>query len=340
MNTRKRIFASMIRNSRSNFISFIVLFLIQFGLWIQAKSQSDTLIFQEETTAASPHRGHQLKKRKFLVAGVNLIGYGGSLVVLNRTWYKDFPKTSFHTFNDSREWLQMDKIGHSWAAYNAGMVSAAMWKWAGVSPKKAALIGGLSSTAYLTAVEFMDAYSEKWGWSWSDIVANIAGSGLYVGQELHWQEQRIQFKFSFHTKNYSDPVLEKRANDLFGNNWYERMLKDYNAQTYWLSLNLKSFLKDSKLPAWLNVAVGYGADAMYGGFENKWDDGDPGFPIDRTNISRKRQFYLAPDIDFTKIPTNKKWLRTVFTVLNAFKCPSPTLMLDSNGRLRAYAFYF
>jgi hypothetical protein len=79
---------------------------------------------------------------------------------------------------------------------------------------------------------------------------------------------------------------------------------------------------------------------MFGGFENKWTDGDPGFPVNRTDIPRKRQFYLAPDIDFTKIRTKKKWLKTVFTFLNAFKCPAPALMIDSKGKFRAYAIYF
>jgi hypothetical protein len=280
------------------------------------------------------------KKRQWLIGGINVVGYGGSLIVLNNAWYKGYARTGFHTFNDSKEWLQVDKIGHGWTAYNAGKASAAMWKWAGLSNKKAAWIGALSSTAFLTGIEFLDAHSAKWGWSWSDIGANFIGSGFFVGQEALWNEQRIQYKFSFHKKTYSEAVLETRADNLFGKSWYERMLKDYNAQTYWFSANLKSFLPKSNLPAWLNISFGYGADGMFGGFENKWTDGDPGFPINRTGIPRKRQFYLAPDIDFTKIKTNKKWLKTVFTFLNAFKCPAPALMIDSKGKFRAYAIYF
>src|SRR5690606_11389822 len=278
--------------------------------------------------------------RHLIVGGINLAGYGGSLIVLSNTWYSEYERTSFHTFNDGREWLQMDKIGHAWAAYNAGMVSSAMWRWAGMNRKKAAIVGGLSSTAFLTAVEFMDAHSAKWGWSWADIAANISGSGLYTAQELLWNEQRIQFKFSFHSKKYEEPMLRERAHSLFGDSWYEKMLKDYNAQTYWLSINLKSFFPQSNLPEWLNVAAGYGADGMYGGFRNVWDEGDPGFPIDRSDIPRKRQFYLAPDVDFTKIKTNSKLLRTVFTFLNAFKFPAPALILYDSGKFKVYAIYF
>ncbi|HEV8282703.1 MAG TPA: DUF2279 domain-containing protein [Chitinophagaceae bacterium] len=280
------------------------------------------------------------KNRIWITAGFNVVAYSSSLIILNSAWYKNYPHTSFHTFNDSKEWLQVDKVGHGWTAYNAGRISAAMWKWAGLSEKKSALIGGLSGTAYLTAIEFLDAHSSKWGWSWSDMAANIFGSGVFISQELLWKEQRIQYKFSFHHMNYGEPMLIARADDLFGKTWYERMLKDYNAQTYWLSINLKSFLKQASLPKWLNVSVGYGADGMFGGFENKWVDGDPGFPINRTDIPRKRQFYFSPDVDFTKINTNKKWLRTVFFCLNAFKCPAPALMMDSKGKFKAYALYF
>jgi hypothetical protein len=279
------------------------------------------------------------KTRQWLIGGINVLGYGGSLVLLNSTWYKNYAHTSFHTFDDSEEWQQVDKIGHAWTAYNTGRASTAMWQWAGLPHKKAVWIGGLSGAAYLTAIELLDAHSAKWGWSWSDIGANIFGSGLFMGQEFLWNEQRIQYKFSFHKKTYGDPVLEQRADDLFGKSWYERMLKDYNAQTYWFSANIRSFFPKSNWPAWLNIAVGYGADGMFGGFENKWTD-NLGNEVARYDIPRRRQFYLAPDIDFTKIKTGSKFLRTAFSFLNAFKCPTPALMLSAKGKLKAYALYF
>lgn len=280
------------------------------------------------------------KNRQWLIGSANVAGYGSSLIILSNTWYKKYPHSSFHTFNDDNEWLQVDKFGHGWTSYNTGRLSAGMWKWAGLSDKKATWIGGLSGAAYLTVIEFLDGHSAEWGWSWGDMTANIFGSGLFISQQLGWHEQRIQYKFSFRRKDYGEAQLEKRSDNLFGSSWYERMLKDYNAQTYWFSANLKSFFPKSNLPAWLNVAVGYGADGMFGGFENIWIDGDPGFPVNRTDIPRKRQFYLAPDIDFTKIKTNSKFLKTVFTALNAFKCPAPALMIDSKGKFKIYAIYF
>jgi len=279
------------------------------------------------------------KDRVWRIAGINVAGYGTSLIILNNTWYKNYPHTSFHTFNDSKEWLQTDKVGHAWTAYTTGRLSTSMWRWAGLPQKKAALIGGLSGAGYLTVIEFLDAHSSQWGWSWADIGANLFGSGLFIAQELSWQEQRIQFKFSFHHNDYGETQLNERADNLFGKSWYERMLKDYNAQTYWLSANLKSFFKQSNLPAWLNVSVGYGADGLLGGFENKWTN-ELGNNVTRYDIPRKRQFYLSPDIDFTKIKTKSKFLRTAFSFLNSFKSPTPALMIDSKGKMKAYVLYF
>ena len=290
-------------------------------------------------TASLPQNSVPNKKRVALVTGINVAAYGGSLFILHRAWYKDEARTSFQVFNDTKEWLQVDKLGHAWTAYNAGRASTMLWEWAGLPHQTAVWIGGLSGFVYLTGIEFLDAHSAKWGWSWGDIGANIVGSGLFIGQEFLWKEQRIQYKFSFHKKKYGEPMLEERADELYGAGLYERMLKDYNAQTYWFSFNLKSFMPESNLPAWLNVAVGYGADGMFGGFENKWND-ESGTPITRYDIPRKRQFYMAPDIDFTKIKTKSKFLRTGFALLNAFKCPAPALMIDSKGKFKAYALYF
>ena len=336
---------SALEQSPAPVVSLTASYRKKFSIYLISLCYFNNLFCQD--TSLLPHDSYtsndvikNQSNRKILVAAVNIVGYGSSLIILNNTWYKNYRHTSFHTFNDSKEWLQVDKVGHGWTAYNAGRISAAMWQWVGLSKKRSALIGGLSGAGYLTVIEFLDAHSSKWGWSWSDMGANIFGSGLFISQELLWKEQRIQYKFSFHHKDYGESILNKRADDLFGKSWYETMLKDYNAQTYWLSVSLISFFHNSNLPEWLNISAGYGADGMFGGFENKWVDGDPGFPIDRTDISRKRQFYLSPDIDFTKIKTNKKWLRTIFFCLNAFKCPAPALMIDSKGKFNAYALYF
>lgn len=266
--------------------------------------------------------------------------YTGSLIVLNQAWYKDYPKTGIHSFNDSKEWLQVDKIGHAWSAYNLARLSSSTWEWAGADRKKAAIVGTLSGFSFMTVIEYLDSRSAEWGWSWSDMVANTIGSGLYLGQELLWKEQRIQYKFSFHRVDHKQSDLIQRADDLFGKSLAERMLKDYNGQTYWLSFNLKSFLPDAKIPKWLNVSLGYGAEGLYGGFENRAYDKNGNLIFDRRDIPRTRGFYLSPDIDLTKIKTNKKWVRTALFMLNAIKIPAPAMRINNRGQVKFYAIHF
>ena len=273
------------------------------------------------------------KNRQRLVTYTSIGLYGATLAALNSAWYASYPRSGFHFFNDNAEWQQMDKVGHSWSSYGISRLTYGTWRWAGASEQKAVLLAAISGPGFLTVIETLDGFSSQWGWSWGDMGANVFGGGLFAAQQLGWHEQRISFKFSFHRKSYSDPLLERRADNLYGNSLAERGLKDYNGQSYWLSANLQAFLPKTNIPKWLNIAVGYGAEGMFGGTQNI----GPNF--DRRDIQRYRQFYLAPDVDFTRIKTKSKLLNTVFYFLNGIKFPSPALEL-SRGKLRLRGLVF
>lgn len=278
-------------------------------------------------------------KRVWLVAGAHAAFWAGSYIALNKAWYADYPKESFHFFNDNREWNQMDKAGHFWTTYQISRVSAGLWKWAGLNRSKSAWLGGMSALAYQSIIEIQDGLSSEWGFSPMDMVANVAGASLFIGQELGWKEQRITIKLSYWPYDYEGPQLRARRDQLFGNSTAERLLKEYNSQTLWLSANLHSFMPHSNLPKWLNIAVGYSSDGLLGGRENKWKDAE-GNEIDRTDIPRIRQFFISPDIDLTRINTRSKFLRTVLSLVNCLKIPAPALELNSKGKFKAHAIYY
>lgn len=273
----------------------------------------------------------------------------GSMIALNQTWYANYPRSSFHLFDDNGEWNQIDKVGHAWSAYWGAQFSSSLFRWSGVSRKRSAVYGAAMGIAYESVIEILDGYSKKWGFSLGDMAANTSGSLLFASQEYAWGEQRIEFKFSTHRYNYPSTQLRNRADNLFGASPFERILKDYNAQTYWLSANLWLFNKKSKFPKWLNVSVGYGTDGLYGGFDNlKRDDDNQivvdanGVPVfDRRDIVRTRQFYLAPDIDLSKIEIRGHRLK-IFKLLNGLKLkfPMPALELNNQGKFRFHALYF
>jgi uncharacterized protein YfiM (DUF2279 family) len=279
------------------------------------------------------------KYRKWMVGAGSVAGYGTSMILFSKSWYKDYPRSSFHTFNDGGEWMQMDKVGHAWAAYNTSRLTSDMWQWTGLKPTTSVVLGTGSSLLYLLSVEYLDGRSAEWGWSWPDVLADFSGAGLFAVQEMVWKQQKIQLKFSSHYKKYPDPQLQQRANQLFGKSFSERLLKDYNAQTYWLSFNLKKLIPASSLPQWLNVSVGYGASGMFGGYENVARDKNGNITFDRRDIKRFRQWFLSPDIDLTRIRTKSHFLKTVFSVFNVLKLPSPAIEY-SNGRMKVKPLVF
>lgn len=282
-----------------------------------SQSQEPTFLTPSDTLNVS--RRNAVVITETALASVALIG-------LDQLWYADYPRSKFKTLNDSGEWLQMDKMGHIFSAYHLGKLGANTMDWAGVSRNDQLIYGASLGMGFLTAVEIMDGFSEEWGFSWTDMAANAAGTGLFVGQELLWNEQRVVLKYSFHRTHFA----KQRPNTL-GNGLAEELLKDYNGQTYWLSANINSFLKTDKIPNWLNIAIGYGAEGMLTG-----DAIDPLY----TNQERRRQFYFSLDVDLTRIQTNSNLLKTIFDVFNLIKVPFPAIELDGNGRIKWHAIYF
>jgi hypothetical protein len=251
------------------------------------------------------------------------------LVGLNQLWYADYPKSNFHFINDNNEWLQMDKMGHAFSSYQLGRFSKEALQWSGVSKKKQLIYGSTLGFAFLSAVEVLDGYSSNWGASLGDVAANASGTALYVSQELLWDEQRIIPKFSFHTT----PYAAVRPNVL-GSSLQEQILKDYNGQTYWLSINMYSFCKEAKIPKWLNLAVGYGAEGMITGNEAFVNT------IFLPESKRYRQFYFSFDADLTKIGTKSHFLKTFFSVFNTVKIPAPTFEINGKGTFKFHYIYF
>lgn len=248
---------------------------------------------------------------------------------LHQLWYKNYPTSDFHFINDNYQWMQMDKVGHVYSAYYLSKLGADLLHWSGVDEKKQLIYGAGLGFIVISTVEVFDGFSAQWGASKGDLLANATGSGLYVAQQLLWKEQKIIPKFSFH---YT-PYASARPN-LLGDNFANQILKDYNGQTYWLSVNLNSVFSSKKIPNWLNIAVGYGAEGMVTA-ENKLVN-SVFFP----EKERTRQFYLSLDVDLRKIKTKSAFLKTVFETVNMIKIPAPTFEINHRGEIKGHLFYF
>jgi hypothetical protein len=263
------------------------------------------------------------KKRLRNLAITTGAAYGITLMGLSQLWYKDSEKQSFRFFNDNAEWKQVDKLGHFFSAFYFSYGASRAMRWCNVPQKKSDLIGAVTGFAVLLPIEIMDGFSNAYGASSGDLLANAGGSAFFLGQSRLWNEVRIYPKFSFNRSGYA-----KYRPDVLGDGFPSEALKDYNGQTYWLSFDMDKFIT---FPKWLNVAVGYGADGMV-------------YARDSQNISNGfgdsyRQVYLALDLDLSAFKTRSRFLNTLIMMANMLKFPAPAFEFSEKGT-RVHAFMF
>ena len=256
----------------------------------------------------------------------------GSISLLATSWYQSNESTGFHWFNDNDEWLQMDKVGHFQTSFFIGTIGIDALRWSGVEDKKAIYYGGALGFGYLSIIELMDGFQPDYGCSPGDIAANLLGSAALIGQELAWGERKVLFKFSYSGSEFADYRPE-----ILGETDIERILKDYNGQTYWASVGFHQFFPMWKKRRFLSISLGYGATGMTGGHKNVSmnNDGDP-IP----DFERNRRFFLSLDMDLTKIKTKSAFLRTVFRGINFIKVPFPAIEYNTNGEWQLHPLYY
>lgn len=282
----------------------------------------------------------KFNKTRTIVLASSLTGaYTGTMLFLNQIWYAGEDRSKFHFFDDSKEWLQVDKMGHFHTTYMEAVWLTKMMKWTGTKDRKSAMAGALMALGFQTSIEIFDGFSTKWGASASDVAANFLGASLAYTQYYFWNEQRIKSKYSFHTVTHLDHQLQERSDNLYGSNPITSLIKDYNGIVVWLSVNPSSFSqRKSKVP-WLNFAVGYAGGGMYGGFENKWED-EKGNIVLRNDVKRYRRFFLSADVDWDRIPTKSPYVKTLFSILNIVKVPFPAMEFNTKGEVIFHPMFF
>lgn len=262
--------------------------------------------------------------RKWCVVGTETGLLVGGTAAIYQLWYRDYGTGSFRFFNDNPEWLQMDKAGHAYTAYQLSALGHGLMRWSCLPEKHAVWLGAMHGTGLLLVMELLDGYSQGWGFSWGDVAANTLGSAIFAGQQYVWHEQRILPRFSF-----SPTRLAHYRPELLGDGYASEMLKDYNGQVYWLTFAPQRFFTKSE--HWSNMfqlSLGYSGYNMLTGRE---DDAATvsGIPY----LQRFREFHVSLDIDWRYVFRNQKWKvwNTVATFLNAWKTPLPALRMYRGG---------
>ena len=286
-----------------------------------------------------------LNRSAAIVVGTEAVIITGIMSSLYVSWYSGSETGNFHFYNDNGEWLQMDKFGHANSCYNFANIGYEALSMTGLDERRSILYGGPLGLSIMVLVEVFDGLSSDWGFSWGDMTANLLGTGLFMGQQALWHEQRLALKYSYHSSgcskyDVSNPLTMDR-DYIMGKDWLDRIYEDYSGITVWLACDVKSlFMNDrSKYPSWLGWAIGYGAEGMTGEYNNIQPDGkagtdgnwgrgweyEPGKLDYMSNDARQRRIFLAPDIDISRIPCKNKTLKHILRVLSAVKIPTPTL---------------
>lgn len=314
----------MIYRKKTYFLFFVIVFIYLLFPNKSAYAQNQSSFFSPSDTL-----NHT---RKSIVYNTYYIGAPASLFGLYHLWYKEGGMSGLKIFNDNKDWLQLDKLGHATSAYHIGECAIKSLRWAGVDDRTAIIHGGLASLIYMTGIEILDGFAVDYGFSYGDAIANLFGVSMLVGQELMWNEQRIRIKYSFFPSEYAEMRPE-----LLGQNLISQTIKDYNAQTYWLSVNLKSNFNIDFVPDWLNVAFGYGGYNMTGGTSN------PKEPIATVHIpddKRTRQYFFSLDVDLTKIETKSPFLNSLFSLFGFVKFPFTALEYNQKDGFLFHPVYF
>jgi hypothetical protein len=283
-----------------------------------------SLLFAQKNIESS-EKTHS--KHPFLATN-SVIGvvYVGSMTALYQSWYRDYAFKRFHFFNDMPEWKGMDKLGHATTSW-----WAAQWLYTsqlslGLESENLALRSTIIPLCFMTTIEVFDGFSSGWGFSLGDMAANIAGAGLFYTQQHFFNQQRILLKYSYHQTYFA----EQRP-DLLGKSKVERMLKDYNGQTYWLTIPIKR-------NGWFCLSMGYNASGMLGGSDNIWTN--QGVLHDFSSVERFSTLSMSFDIDLLKLPIKGKFWKTFASTFRWIKIPAPTIQWSKSNNFKLLPYYY
>jgi len=270
--------------------------------------------------------------RKYLAILITA-GYLISLLWLSSVWYNVY--TSFHFFDDVFEWEFMDKLGHSFASFQIG---AFFYKIFGESEslnpslqKKWLCFTGF---ALLLPIEILDGFSLNYGASPADLLANGLGSLLCYWHVSSKVVSGAMPKFSFHTTPLS--ILRP---GLLGSNIFQQTIKDYNGQTYWLSLDINKILNTKILPGWLMLTIGYGAEGLLGGHDNSWVTKEGGV-IDFYSVVRTKRIFISVDLNTSNLREKNRFMNYFLMPFMIIKFPAPAIEINFERGVIFHPIYF
>ncbi len=251
------------------------------------------------------------KKYKFhpvrfaIVAGGELGAVIGMNIYYNQTWWKN--RVHYFKFAEDPYYARdVDKLSHIYTADLITVASAQFYEWSGFNPALSLVIGSATAIAYETYIEFNDGLSPDWGWDWGDMAGNFIGALYPIAQKYVKPLQSFNIKWSFQPS-----WINKKLRN------YPDLLDDYTSMKFWLTVNPKDLLPQ-KIAKYYPSFLGYGLGITLANASHT---------TGATNAFR--EFYLAFDIDITKLPGNSEFLIKLKKILNFYHIPTPGIRINN-----------
>ena len=286
-----------------------------------------SIIVQTSYSAQQKRFRDSITKKNIILSSTALGATSLSYFGLYNLWYKKYPQTSFHFFNDLDEWNHMDKMGHVFSSYQVARKSHLFLDKKNIEhPLEKSCFYSLF---FMMGIEVLDGFSTEWGFSNYDLISNFIGTGLFYIQEKKFNTQFLKLKFSSHLSPYATcrPTL-------LGNSFQENIFKDYNGQTYWITFDFNTRIQQKfKIFKYINLALGYSIDGFTGARYN------PNLNCaECNNLKRQSQYILSFDLDLTEIETKNKFLKLFFNAFSIIKFPTPALLIQSESQFKLLYF--
>ncbi|MGE5352218.1 MAG: DUF2279 domain-containing protein [Acidobacteriota bacterium] len=257
-----------------------------------------------------------------IVGGIYLGAIVGLHINQRNAWWSD-NRGAFHFQEDWFSALQVDKAGHSFGSYIISYVLSEGLLASGVSYDASAIWGSALALAYQTYVETEDGFAKNWGFSPSDWYFDAIGASFFLAQHYNPFLQNITPKWQFVPSEWTGKPLILRP---------RTFIDDYNSSTFWWSVDVYNILGENEKrywPKWLNVAIGYGGDAIDA-------NPDPNGPPDQLSV---RRYILGLDLNLIRLLPEGGWFwNWARQSLNYIKLPLPAVEFTEKGT-RFYVFY-
>jgi Predicted periplasmic lipoprotein (DUF2279) len=241
-----------------------------------------------------------------IVLGGMTIAWLGMHIYYSNTWWKD--RAHYFKFAEDPYYARdVDKLSHIYTADLITVSSAKFYEWSGMNPTLALAIGSVTAIAYETYIEINDGLAPIWGFDWGDMAGNFIGALYPIAQKYVKPLRSFNIKWSFVPQWLSNKFRK-----------YPDLLDDYTSMKFWITVNPKDLLP-KKIAKYYPSFLGFGLGINLQNASHA---------TGATNAYR--EYYLAFDIDVTRLPGNTDFLKKLKEVLNFYHIPMPGVKLYRN----------